>query len=443
VEKIKSSLFYLLLVFLPLQLGRHFFFDFAFISGLRSDYLVPTLYLTDILIILLIILWFVEEISYKVVNLKSQVQAARYQTNSKVKNLNFNIVKRLEFWILIFFIVYLFINVFFIATNQWAALYKLVKILEFFLLGMVVAKIKPKVVAVVFFLSIGMIYSGFLAFSQFILQRSVGGFFYFLGERTFYAGTPGIATVYFNNGLMLRPYATFPHPNVLGGALAVLLPMVFYFVALNKKPVAFLLQMFFSAVFILGLITLFLTFSRASWAVFLLGFALVFFVGKKKILLWLEKNKDKTLLFFYSLFFLSVLFFWLVPSYSNSILQRRELLKAAFEMILQNPLFGVGLNNFVVAAKDYLPKIADPYIFQPVHNVYLLVFSELGIIGFVVIITLVYFTFLQSLKSHPLIIVAVLQLAFLGFFDHYLFTLQQAQLLFVVFVALAFCRGKN
>jgi len=49
--------FYLLILFLPTQLGRHFFFDFSFVSGIRIDYLAPTIYLTDILVLLLFIAW--------------------------------------------------------------------------------------------------------------------------------------------------------------------------------------------------------------------------------------------------------------------------------------------------------------------------------------------------------------------------------------------------
>ncbi len=419
MEKVKRSFFYLLLVFLPVQLGYHFFFDFSFISGIRSDYLAPTIYLTDIIIVFLIVLWFIE----------------------KIKNLNFNTILKLKFWPFWFFIVYLLFNSLFVSLNHWVALYKFVKILEFFLLVIVIIGIRPNVVAVIFFLSIGIIYSGILAILQFVLGRSVGGFFYFLGERTFYVGTPGIATISLNNILLLRPYATFPHPNVLGGFLAVLLPLIFSLIFFNKKNISVFIQIYFGIILILGVFVLFLTFSRAAWIIFLWGLVLVFLVNKKKIILWFSKNKGVTLLGFYSLLLLSVVSFQIVPHGSESVFQRRELIKASLEIIFQNPLFGIGLNNFVVVAKNYLPKVVDLYIFQPVHNIYLLVFSELGLVGFVGIITIIYFVFLKSLKTDPLVLVAILELVFLGFFDHYLFTLQQAQLLFIVFISLALSKS--
>src|SRR6266542_2212573 len=49
-------LVFLFLFLLPTQLGKHFFFDFSYISAVRIDYLAPTLFLTDIIALLLIVL---------------------------------------------------------------------------------------------------------------------------------------------------------------------------------------------------------------------------------------------------------------------------------------------------------------------------------------------------------------------------------------------------
>src|SRR3989344_9415701 len=52
-----SLFFYLLILFLPTQLGRHFWPNFSFVSGIRIDYLSPTLYATDIFILLIFVFW--------------------------------------------------------------------------------------------------------------------------------------------------------------------------------------------------------------------------------------------------------------------------------------------------------------------------------------------------------------------------------------------------
>jgi hypothetical protein len=51
-----SLLLYIFLLLLPAQLGKHFFPNFAFISGVPIDYLAPALFLTDIIAVLLICL---------------------------------------------------------------------------------------------------------------------------------------------------------------------------------------------------------------------------------------------------------------------------------------------------------------------------------------------------------------------------------------------------
>ena len=47
---------YLLILLLPTQLGKHFFFSFSFVSGVRVDYLAPTIYAIDFLLGLLLLL---------------------------------------------------------------------------------------------------------------------------------------------------------------------------------------------------------------------------------------------------------------------------------------------------------------------------------------------------------------------------------------------------
>src|SRR4051812_29891213 len=52
-----SLLYFLLLLLLPTQLGKHFWPPFAFVHGLRIDYLSPTVYLTDLLLLLAGAVW--------------------------------------------------------------------------------------------------------------------------------------------------------------------------------------------------------------------------------------------------------------------------------------------------------------------------------------------------------------------------------------------------
>ncbi len=62
---IHKILFLILLAFLPVQLGRHFWPKWSYVMGLRIDYLSPTIYLTDILVFLILFLWLVESLGVK------------------------------------------------------------------------------------------------------------------------------------------------------------------------------------------------------------------------------------------------------------------------------------------------------------------------------------------------------------------------------------------
>src|SRR5476651_2543095 len=55
-NKLSLLFFYLLILFLPTQLGKHFWPNFSFVYGIRVDYLSPTIYISDILFVLLFFL---------------------------------------------------------------------------------------------------------------------------------------------------------------------------------------------------------------------------------------------------------------------------------------------------------------------------------------------------------------------------------------------------
>ena len=112
---------------------------------------------------------------------------------------------------------------------------------------------------------------------------------------------------------------------------------------------------------------------------------------------------------------------------------RQQLNVAAIRLWQTSPLFGVGLGNFLVRLPEALPT-RTIYFLQPVHNIYLLLLSEVGVVGF-----LFFIWFLQKIFRHPF---GIWHLAFgillvLGLVDHYPLTLQQGQLLLTLLMSLA------
>ena len=410
-------LFYILLFLLPTQLGRHFFFDFSYVSGLRSDYLAPVLYVTDLLIFSILFTFFF---------IKHKKNIRKKQTP-----------------LVIVYSLYLLFSIIFVPLNKWTAIYKFIKLTEFFLLGYVTVKIKPKIFHVISVLSIGSFYSSVVAIWQFIIQKSIGGYLWFMGERTFNSLTPGIALGSWGGRSFLRPYATFPHPNVLGGFLSLVLTYVIYTLTNHYKVMKKTWLLFYMLVTILGVITLVITFSRLAWASFLVGVFCLLILRKKDAYKWLQSKKTFLLIILYLIILSSVVILIFISLNEKSIIERKELIQVALSMIASKPLFGVGLNNFIVQVKFYVPYIKNTYLLQPVHNVYLLIFSELGFVGFFLTLLGISVLLLRSLKSRQIVFISIVQLFFLGMFDHYLFTLQQGMLLFTVIASLAFLPEKN
>lgn len=417
--RVSLLLFYLLLFFLPTQLSRHFFFDFTQISGIRSDYLMPTIYLTDILAFLLII--FTQPF---------------WTSQNKKKN-------KTIILFLLFVVCYLLFNVLFIAVNKWAAFYKLAKIAEFIFLGIAISKLRPKLITIASILSISVFYTSIIAIWQFSIQKSIGGPLWWLGERTFYAATPGIAAFSWSSGeLILRPYSTFPHPNVLGGFLAIILPVTVFILITKWTHIGKLLKTLFIVSFITGTTALILSFSRAAWLVSLVGLTGIFLEKKFSLFEKIKTKKSPVIFIFYLLILASAI----VPvTLSKNLLfksqylqERADLIEKTISMTSANQLLGVGLNNSIIQAQNYIKTFPGLYIFQPVHNIYLLVLAETGILGLSLFSLIWLMLFNRIFKSYPVFLYVFVQLFLLGLFDHYLITLQQGQLMFVIFSALSF-----
>lgn len=376
--KLHQKLFSVLVLLIPVQLGRHFWPTWSYVFGLRIDYLSPTLYLTDILIFLVLFLWFLDKPKFK--------------------------FKLVRLFLLLAIFLFLLVNAL-LAQNSGVALYKFFKILEFSLLALYVSQ-NNLLPAACHLLPVPVIYSSLMAIAQFVHQSSLNGVFWFLGERTFNAGIPGIAKTVINGQLLMRPYATFPHPNALAGFLLV--GMILSLPYILKKDR--LCSMFYILCSVSALV---LTFSRAAW-----------FTGL--LIIFLRFTSRLSLITFFS---------------GEAFIQRVELNKIALQLIKQYPLVGVGLNNFIPRLPGFWSSHDPIYLLQPVHNIYLLVASETGLVGLLVFLWFIYLTFKKlSIVNYPLSIALSAILA-LGFFDHYWLTLQQNQLLLAITLGLVWSKN--
>jgi O-antigen ligase len=107
-------------------------------------------------------------------------------------------------------------------------------------------------------------------------------------------------------------------------------------------------------------------------------------------------------------------------------------------MFWQNPLLGVGVNNFYNNINLFKDNV---FLIQPVHNIFLLILSETGIIGLVGFLFILLKSFLSILKKqNKYLLFSLLAIIFLGMFDHYFLTLQQGQLMLAFIIGASFSK---
>ena len=61
IRKLKATLLTFFILFLPTQLGYHFWPPWAYVFGIRIDYLSPTVYFTDVIVVALALLLLFEK----------------------------------------------------------------------------------------------------------------------------------------------------------------------------------------------------------------------------------------------------------------------------------------------------------------------------------------------------------------------------------------------
>lgn len=191
-------------------------------------------------------------------------------------------------------------------------------------------------------------------------------------------------------GTVFRVGGTQGHPNALGGYFTSALPVS---LALCLAPLTKFKRMIMIGCFSLGLLGLFLSFSRSAWVmafaacVILAG--VVFFSQRKRF----AQMVPALVL---GAFLLVVAGTALGPSIQarlgedddNSTLSRIPQWQMALSMIKSNPIFGVGMNNYNMVTHLYETYVVNTdthgrvFLYQGrPHNIFIGVAAEMGIPG--------------------------------------------------------------
>lgn len=300
-------------------------------------------------------------------------------------------------------------------------------------------KFVPKIFIQRAFLFSGLI-QGILAISQLIDQRVIAN--KWLGMSEHLPSTLGTAVVEFADERMLRAYGSLTHPNVLGGFLFVVIFFGIYlwidaynavpdslFKRLFKK-VNFWNLVFVVASLIISTYGILASFSRGAILALLVSlFSLIIITAFKKDTIKLIVISKYLIIFF--------LVWWSFNSWfpgawstrvqvegrleQNSVSERVDSFEQLGWDTYRNVFFGQGLGMNTLEAFHKQPD-QPVYKAQPIHDIFLLMLAELGLIGMFFVINSIRRVIKSADRIDVMSTSLILGLMIIGLFDHYLWT---------------------
>lgn len=174
------------------------------------------------------------------------------------------------------------------------------------------------------------------------------------------------------------------HPNAFASYLLMTIPLCF---ALYKRNERRIVKMARLSMFALGIAALVGTQSRGAWVAFgvALFVGLILFLGKKNVFGgggWAIGTA-----IFVSFLFVAVLFYGTIKTRvtlydRESAASRIPMMVDALNVIENNPLLGVGMNNYALVVPKYdVTGIHRAWQATTVHNLFLLITAESGIVA--------------------------------------------------------------
>jgi hypothetical protein len=389
---------------LPFQLGVYLFMPFSYIHGLKVDYLALSFFISDIAFIALF---------------ATHIRLLQSVINQSLHNKNAFI------WVFAI-IVFASINIY-VSTSFHIAIFKWFKFIQIGIIFFIFSKKQIKITS----LTKVLIFSGLIQLAissnQVFSGSTANGLLYMLGERSFNLATPGIAKIAVEGREILRGYGTFPHPNALAGFY--LLIYIFYLYKPDNKDGGIILENILKPILLL---LIFFTFSKFTFAILFL-FIILNTLKDKSIDCFICRLSKVLLPAFFTIFIFTS------TGDPESLSKRFYLNTSALDIIWNNLFFGAGAGNYIFEQAKYTHNF--PYVFlQPVHNIFLLLSSEMGLI-FIFFLIIALFRSLKRIKkfvsNNPLFNSLMLAVFLTGMFDHYWLTIQQNLLILPCILGIA------
>lgn len=318
--------------------------------------------------------------------------------------------------------IFLLLGVF-TSVDIWLGLQSVRWVIMAVTIGWLIKKssLLPEKIAVAF--GLGMVPVVGLGLGQFFVQTAWQ--FTWLGLSAHIAWQPGTSVVVGEFGRWLRAYGSFPHPNIFGGYLVLVLLVTAVGVKNQTK------QWFWLLLSGLSTVALVFTFSRSAW----IGLIFALLIGYKwfcteQLRLWWATIALSAIVATGLVWPVLVGRVELSSAHEQqSVSERVGGWHEAAAVWRTHPLRGVGLGNYTNSVQQSLPN-QPPWTYQPVHNVGLLLLSELGLVG-LFLVFMVWGRPLWQARQHWW---WVLPIAIIGLFDHYFLTVYAGWLLLGLWV---------
>lgn len=255
-----------------------------------------------------------------------------------------------------------------------------------------------------------------------------------LGMSGQHPGDLGVIVVETASLRFLRAYGSLPHPNILGGFLAIsfLASLNIYTSTKDKR----IYTIGFAGIPIIT-IGLCLTMSRSALLGLAIGLISMYVYSKRKTSI-VKALMTPTIV-------IAILTLALLPFVSTriglspsrletqSIVLRGNFTIDSFLVIGTFPWTGVGMGNYTLFMYHLFPLL-EPWEYQPVHNMYLLSAAEWGFFQAMIFWGAIFYLLYLNRKSPfaPMLVTLLI----IGLFDHYLFTNHAGRLMLFVSIGL-------
>jgi hypothetical protein len=275
---------------------------------------------------------------------------------------------------------------------------------------------------------IGMLGQALIVITQMILQKNIG--LPLVVEPVLSRELAGVAKVSILDNILIRGYGTFPHPNILAFAGIMALILVYKKIIGNKLAIIiYVLTLFVVGMFdhyiltsiqalvigvlvgiilkysikvdftnILNRILIILLHILVLMSFSKLALTLLFIVDyiyltslfdRKMFYVEQFKNKIKSLprIIINIGSGVGIIILWILPYQQilGTVFKRVFYLQDAVNMIKSNLWFGVGLGQYIAN----LSSNREFWQYEPIHNVLLLLLSELGLIGMFILMAII------------------------------------------------------